>query len=322
MSDLGARFVTGADSRYRDMLRGPRLALSPRKWWGAAPGLGLLMAAAAAAGCGPSRWMALAIPLAVLGLIAADAAVARVVYEELRGNYFVGFGAGWRFVWWRKRTLLMVPMACALFMLVGAGLVALGLAPAWWGAGLLGAITASVFGVGALALAVASLGFVFALFLGPSILATTNEEALEVLGQCLTTTTRRPLAALGVILASGVAMAGVAAVDVALLAGIATGATALVGAEPALWLEGVNPRALDWSALPPDWRPLMAGVGVGVLAHVQATGAAVRTLGYLALRRGIDGERLLDRDDGLPGAPGLELPPGSEVDHAGESAGA
>ena len=242
--------------------------------------------------------------------------VARIAYERARLNPFYTWRDGFRFAWSRAPRLLFVLCLSAS---------ALGLA--WWSGATIGRIWSwappaagwvlgpALFVAGAI---VVGGGVVLALALiwGPAIVASTDEEALEVLAQTVGMA-RRLVGVAGCLETVFIALL-VAAVDLILLV-VAIDLWAdwtLLSRVLSAWREaeiaGLD-RGTAGSTL-----PLFASGGALALLHAQLALHCAGVLRYVHARGKIDGHDLLARDDRAEGRLSGRVDPRIEVRHAAE----
>ncbi len=271
--------------RWRDLARAPVTAVSGRIGCVAAPWL----AAAALVGARGGLGAAL---IAALLLAGGGVGISRIAFQCSRRNPFYRAFEGGRFGCSRLHRLALPLALCG----VGAGTL-------WWSGRALGALAlhgASAWGwvLGPVLLVVAALfclagsACAVALTWGPAIVATTDEEGLEVLAQTLR------------VAGSVRGLAGSCATIVLAVLVLAVDLT-LFAAAIDLWVaEGALAGLLDaWRdgyALPPAPeapRGLMRGGAALALLHAYATWHCAAVGGYLALRERFDGENLLERED-------------------------
>ncbi len=241
--------------------------------------------------------------------------VARIAYERARLNPFYTWREGFRFSWSRAPRLLLVFAICGSALGIawwGGAAIRLiwGWAPAaaGWVLGPVLLLLAAIAVAGGSALAVAVLW-------GPAIVATTDEEALEVLAQTLCVA-RRFGGVAGCLETVSLALF-VAAVDLALLVGAFhfwVDSTMLPRALAA-WRESGGAGLLD-RGVAGSMLPLFGSGSALALLHAQLALHCAGALRYVQARGEIDGHDLLARSDRSEGRLSASLDPRIEVQHA------
>jgi len=276
-------------------------------------------------------WASVALLAAGLLLIlyvimAASLRVARITFEQIRGDDFFSGRDARTFLRQNRNPLISTPLAIltGLAIAVVSGLI-LGLVGRIPGAGpvLLGVLSVPAWGMALLAILL-GLGFILSFILVPPIVAATRGDTFESLFELFSTLTSQPWRVLlywltglfcrilGLILLMLFASAAMTFLSWTVSLGMGT---AGLGASLSSGLQMVAPEVFPWfanafnpvaAAVPGQAWTGLAGViaglsGVAILMVIKAywlsSGSSAWTLIYLAVRHRKDGEDLLSRAD-------------------------